>query len=120
MKLNHLHINVPNVKKAQDFYQNFFNFKVEFEHGDGVFLKDDVGFLLAIDPLQDNEAVDFPKWFHFGFCLESAKEVKDLYEKMKEDGVEFTRDYKEFGKDAANFYCRAPGSYNLEVTWNRD
>ncbi len=120
MRLNHLHINVPDVKKAQKFYQDFFNFKVEFEHGEGVFLKDSDGFLLALDPLENNEKVELPKWFHFGFCLDSAEEVKSLYEKMKANGVEFNREYKEFSEDAANFYCIAPGPYNMEVTWNRD
>lgn len=120
MKLNHLHINVPDIQKAKAFYQDFFNFEVAFDHGDGVFLKDSDGFLVALDPIKEDERVDFPDWYHFGFCLNSAKEVKTLFDKMKSSGVEFDREYKEFGDAAANFYCWAPGPYKLEVTWNKE
>lgn len=120
MKLNHLHIAVPDVKKAQHFYETFFNFKVAFEHGTCLFLKDDVGFLLAIDPLEKNEKVNFPSWYHFGFCVDSAAKVKELYSRMKDSGVEFARDYKEFGDAGANFLCWSPGPFKMEVSWNKD
>ncbi len=120
MKLNHLHINVPDVKQARKFYEDFLDFKLLFEHEPGVFLQDENGFQLAIDPLGNGEEVNFPSWFHFGFCVESAEKVKAIYEKMKVNDVKFARDYKEYGQDAANFYCWAPGPYQIEVTWNRD
>jgi hypothetical protein len=83
-------------------------------------LQDESGFQLALDPLGDEQDPDFPEWFHFGFCLKNMEEVKKLYEKMKLSGVEFSREYKEFGEDAANFYCWAPGPYRMEIAWNRD
>jgi catechol 2,3-dioxygenase-like lactoylglutathione lyase family enzyme len=119
MKLNHLHINVPNVKTARNFYEDFLDFTLLFEHEPGVFLQDESGFQLALDPLEEGESINLPSWFHFGFCVESAEKVKEIYEKMKAGGVEFSREYKEFGKDAANFYCVAPGPYQMEITWNR-
>lgn len=121
MNLNHLHINVPDIRKAQDFYERYFDFKLKFSHGDGVFLSSPEGFLLAIDPLEEGEKPhEFPKWFHFGFCLAAPEGVRELYSRMKSDGVEFSRELREFGGDAVNFYCWAPGNYRLEVTWNRE
>ncbi len=120
MKLNHLHLNVPDVKKARRFYEDFLDFKLLFEHEPGVFLQDEAGFQLALDPLDADEKTDFPSWFHFGFCVESAEKVQSIYQKMKAGGVEFAREYKEFGEDAANFYCWGPGPYRIEVAWNRD
>lgn len=120
MKLNHLHINVPNIAEARKFYEDFLDFKLLFEHGAGVFLQDEDGFQLALDPLGNDEKVNFPSWYHFGFCVENAEKVKTIYEKMKANGVEFARDYKEFGEDAANFYCWAPGPYKMEISWNRE
>lgn len=120
MKFNHLHIAVPDVRKARKFYEDFFDMKLAFEHGDGVFLKDGSGFLLAIDPLENGEKVNFPSWYHHGFCVENSARVKKIYERMKAAGVEFAREYKEFGEDAANFYCWSPGPFKLEVSWNRD
>ena len=120
MKLNHLHIAVPSVPKARKFYEDFFGMKLAFEHGEGIFLKDESGFLLAIDPLKEGEKVDFPSWYHHGFCVESAAKVKEIYEAMKANGVEFSREYKEFGEEAANFFCWSPGPFKLEVSWNKD
>jgi catechol 2,3-dioxygenase-like lactoylglutathione lyase family enzyme len=120
MKLNHLHINVPDINKAFLFYAEFFNFKVVSKDDESAFLKDESGFLLALDLLNQGENSDPPGWFHFGFCLEHPQQVKELYYKMKLAGVEFARELKEFGDSAVNFYCRAPGNYKLEVSWNRD
>jgi len=72
------------------------------------------------DPLKSREKVEFPDWYHLGFCVESATEVQSIFLKMKTAGIEFSREYKEFGDTAANFYCWAPGPYKLEVSWNKD
>lgn len=121
MNLNHLHINVSDVRKAQDFYERYFGFKLKFQHGDGAFLSDSQGFLLAIDPLKHGEKPhDFPDWFYFGFCLENPKDVRELYSRMKSEGIEFSRVLREFGENAVNFYCWAPGNCKLEVIWNQD
>jgi lactoylglutathione lyase len=121
MQLNHLHIAVPDVKKAQAFYEDFLDFSLAFDHGDGVFLKNADGFMLAIDPLENNEKVNFPSWYHFGFCVKSKEKVQSLYEKMKTSGIEFAREYTE-GDDGtwANFYAWSPGPFKMEITWNKD
>jgi catechol 2,3-dioxygenase-like lactoylglutathione lyase family enzyme len=120
MKLNHLHIAVPDVSAAQKFYEDFFGFKLAFDHNGCIFLKDSAGFLLAIDPLKSGESIHFPDWYHHGFCVESAAQVKAIFNQMKAAGVSFSRDYKEFGESAANFYCWSPGPIKLEVSWNKD
>jgi catechol 2,3-dioxygenase-like lactoylglutathione lyase family enzyme len=120
MKLNHLHIAVPDVKMAQKFYEDFFDMTLAFNHGNGVFLKDTTGFLLAIDPILEGTTVNLPSWYHHGFCLDNAEQVKTIYLKMKAAGVEMSRDYQEFGDSAANFYCWSPGPIQCEVSWNRD
>ena len=120
MELNHLHVNVPDVKAAQLFYEQYFNFKLLFLDRDGVFLGDGKGFLLALDPLKPDEPPpEFPAWFHFGFCVSGPEAVKALFQRMKSDGVKFARELREFGVDAVNFYCWAPGGYKLEVSWNK-
>ena len=120
MNLNHLHIAVPDVATARKFYEDFFGMELAFEHGKGVFLKDPSGFLLAIDPLQDGEQINFPPWYHHGFCVENVEKVNSTFNKMKAAGIEFAREYQEFGDDAANFYCWSPGPLKLEVSWNKE
>jgi hypothetical protein len=38
---------------------------------------------------------------------------------MKAAGVEFYREYREYGKDGANFLCWSPGPFKMEISWNR-
>jgi catechol 2,3-dioxygenase-like lactoylglutathione lyase family enzyme len=117
MKLNHLHLSVPNAKEASDFYMKFFAFRFAFSEYDGkmIFLRDEAGFLLALHDLKEGETVQFPAWHHFGFCVETKNKVKETFEKMKSAGIEFASEYKE-DKHWASFYCWAPGPYKLEVS----
>jgi hypothetical protein len=64
--------------KARAFYETFFGFRFAFEEkAEGlVFLRDDADFLLALHQSEDGKAVDFPSWFHFGFCRDSLKHEK--------------------------------------------
>ncbi len=52
--------------------------------------------------------------------MESQAKVKEVFDRMKAGGVEFSREYREFGEDAANFFCWSPGPYKLEVSWNKE
>lgn len=84
---------------------------------DLIFMKDDAGFLLAIHEVKPGESAEFPSWFHYGFCIESREGVKEISNRMKSAGIEFTREYHEEA-DWANFYCWAPGQIKLEVSWD--
>lgn len=116
--MNHVHIGTNNLGKSKEFYEFFFGFKKKFDHGEGVFLEDEKGFLIAIYPV--NETPNFPSWFHLGFCLDSKTEVKAIYDKMVLQQVKFDKDYQEFGEDAAAFYVFDPDGYKIEVSWHND
>ncbi len=118
MNLNHIHIGTKNLGKSREFYESFFGFRKKFDHGDGVFLENESGFLIAIDPV--DEIPTFPSWFHLGFCLNDPKTVKSIYEKMKTKGVKFAKDYAEYGDDAVAFYCFDPDGFKVEVSWHKD
>ena len=118
VNMNHLHLSVPDLKKARSFYEEFFGFRFAFEEPALLFLRDSAGFLLALHELKAGEKVEFPKWFHFGFCVENRERVKELHAKLKNGGVEFARDLTE-ETAWANFYCWAPGPYKLEVSWDQ-
>ncbi len=118
MTLNHIHIGTKDLGRSKEFYESFFGFKKKFDHDDGVFLEDDNGFLLAIDPV--NELPQFPNWFHLGFCLDSKEQVKLIYEKMTTQGIKFAKDYQEYGDEAAAFYAYDPDGFKIEVSWHKD
>lgn len=90
MTLNHIHIGTKDVKKSVEFYSNLFGFKKKFDHDPGLFIDNEAGFLIAIDPV--DEIPVFPSWFHIGFCLNSESEVQKIYQKAKEMKVKIARD----------------------------
>ena len=82
MTLNHIHIGTKDLKKSVEFYSNLFGFKKKFDHEPGIFLDNEAGFLIAIDPV--DEIPVFPSWFHIGFCLNTESEVQKIYQKVKD------------------------------------
>lgn len=82
MNLNHIHIGTKDLKKSVELYSSIFGFKKKFrfDHDPGIFLDNETGFLIAIDPVDDIPT--FPSWFHIGFCLDSESEVQKIYQKV--------------------------------------
>lgn len=119
--MNHLHIKASDLEATRKFYEMYFGFQKAFDcHEDAAFLIDDGGFLLAIFQYKPGEPkVSFPEWYHHGFCLTDESDVRDLYTKMRRDGVEFARQLKEFDDGTVNFYCVDPAGYKVEVSFNR-
>jgi len=119
MHLNHLHIKAPDLESADRFYRDYFGFKTAFEHEGASFLIDDGGFLLAIFQYKPGEKrFTYPEWYHFGFCLTDESAVRELYARMRADGVEFARPLKEYDDGTVNFYCLDPAGHKVEVSWN--
>lgn len=66
------------------------------------------------------EDLPLPAWFHFGFCLSSKEEVRNLFEKMKQDSLKFPRELTAFGDEALTYYVLDPAGNKIEVRWIRD
>lgn len=121
MKMNHLHIKAHNVTATSAFYKKYFGFTEAFPHESGEFLMDEFGFLLAIFPYSQNESSHrYPEWFHFGFCVEREDIARNLYKKMRQEGVDLPRPLKEFDDGTVNFYCQDPAGHKIEVAWHPD
>jgi catechol 2,3-dioxygenase-like lactoylglutathione lyase family enzyme len=118
MNLNHIHIGTKDLKRSVDFYSIIFGFKKKFEHPPGIFLENDVGFLMAIDPVNDIPL--FPSWFHFGFCLKSDEKVREIYKKAKEHRVEIARDLMTEKDQFSSFFIFDPDGYKIEVSWHKE
>jgi lactoylglutathione lyase len=113
-----MHLAVPSLAKARGFYESFFGFRFFFAEDGIVFLRDEAGFLLALHETKQDEKIDFPSWFHFGFCMDTPEKVKAVYQKLKAEGVGFARDLQAHD-DWVTFSCWAPGPYKLEVSWDK-
>ena len=116
MTLNHVHLAATDVAKTRDFYERYFDFRVEREHGDGLFLRDESGFLIALDPTA--EPFEFPDWFHLGFCLGSESEVHALHRRAVAESAQIVRELRsELGEYAA-FHLADPDGRRIEVSWH--
>jgi len=118
MTLNHLHIGTRNLENSRQFYETYFGFKKKFDHAPGIFLEDEKGFLLAIDPVDNVPTL--PSWYHLGFCLDSEAQVLNIYEKMKTAGVPMARDLMTEKEQFASFFVLDPDGYKLEVSWHNE
>ena len=114
MELNHLHLHVADVASARVFYERWFGFREQAQHGAVLFLRDAGGLDLALAP--DAAAESMPAWFHFGFRLDSVGEVRALHTTMVEAGVDITQDFQDWG-DLAAFRCADEDGYQIEVYW---
>jgi catechol-2,3-dioxygenase len=110
MDLNHLHLHVRNLGRAQRFY---FRFRERVRHGNILFLRNTSGFDLALAP--DRTPSSFPEWFHFGFRLGSARAVRKLHNRMISGGVQV--EGVEEHADYVTFRCRDSEGYGIEVYW---
>lgn len=118
MNLNHIHIGTKSLKMSVDFYSEIFGFKKKFDHSPGVFLDNDAGFLIAIDPV--DEVPQLPGWFHFGFCLGSEAEVHKVHDRVKELNVQIARDLMAEMGEFASFFILDPDGYKIEVSWHNE
>jgi catechol 2,3-dioxygenase-like lactoylglutathione lyase family enzyme len=116
MQLNHLHIKTTDVPKSRAFYERYFGFRLERESESGaIFMLDDANLLLTLVPYKDNDP-RMPDWFHLGFCQGETQIVRDIYAKMKADGVKFSGEFNDMGEDGVAFYAIDPGGNKVEVS----
>ena len=118
MTINHVHLAAKDVARTRAFYEHYFGFRMECEHGKGVFLRDASGFLIALDPT--HEPVSFPSWFHLGFCLDSAAEVNALHQKALAGEATIVRKLLSEPGLYASFYLADPDGCPLEVSWHAE
>ena len=118
LNINHIHIGTMDLKKSVDFYSSIFGFKKKFDHDPGIFLDNEAGFLIAIDPV--DEIPKFPSWFHIGFCLDSESEVQKIYQKVKQSDIEIAREMMTEKDQFTSFFIYDPDGYKIEVSWHSE
>lgn len=118
MDLNHLNLRVGDARACRDFYERHFGFRPAFEAEGGFFVRNDVGFLLALVPADPHQPL--PAGFHIGFGLGSPEEVVHLHETLVGDGVDATQIEDERpAEDYVTFRCFDPDGTEIEVFWER-
>jgi catechol 2,3-dioxygenase-like lactoylglutathione lyase family enzyme len=118
MNLNHVHLGTKNLDNSVGFYQNLFGFRKKFDHPPGIFLENEFGFLLAIDPVE--ELPNFPSWYHLGFCVSSEQAALAMYQKCKSANVKIVRELMHQENEFVSFFILDPDGYKLEVSWHNE
>lgn len=116
MTINHVHLAALDVAATQAFYQRYFGFQKERDHGDGVFLRDAEGFLIALEPAE--HPARLPSWFHLGFCQRSEADVLALYQRAVEGRAQIVRELLAEPGEYAAFYLADPDGCRIEVSWH--
>ena len=115
MRLNHLNLTVPDVRRTREFFETYFGFRCLAERGRGALavLADQSGFILSLNNFDKAAKVEYPGAFHIGFMQESRERVDEIYQRLTSGGFD-AEPPREF-HGAWTFYFRAPGGFLVEV-----
>ncbi len=116
MTLNHVHLGSAHCAETQAFYEKFFGFRIESQHGHSVFMRDAAGFLLVLEP--EAAPHPFPSSFHLGFCQAHDHAVRELHSQFKAAGIPFARELLAEKGEYASFYVQDPDGVRIEVSWH--
>lgn len=116
MKINHMNLVVPNILETALFFEKYFNFKIQKTMGEILsILHGDDDFVLIISNFPKTATFEYPADFHIGFYQDNAGKVTEIFEKLKNDGVELPQQPQQI-RDRFGFYFHAPGKILIEIT----
>ena len=104
MRVNHLHLMVPDVPAATTFFEKYFELRKASGNSGLTVLLDDGGFVLT--------SRTYPENFHVGFFLDSENKVDAVHGRMAADGIDVEAPQR---THAYSFYVKAPGGFLVEV-----
>jgi catechol-2,3-dioxygenase len=87
--VKHVHLSSRDHAASQRFYAAYFDYHFDavFPRGEGIdatIIRSPTGFQIF---LEAGSSDALPAWFHFGFFVESAAAVREVYARMVEAGV---------------------------------
>jgi catechol 2,3-dioxygenase-like lactoylglutathione lyase family enzyme len=113
MRVNHLHLMVPDVPAASAFFEKYFALRRSGGNAGLTVLLDDSGFVLTLMKMAARSDVKaYPDNFHVGFFLESEARVDQLNQRMRDDGLDVAAPRR---AHAYSYYVSAPGGVMVEV-----
>ncbi|MBV8276766.1 MAG: VOC family protein [Verrucomicrobia bacterium] len=115
MRLNHVDLQVSDIPAAARFFETLFGLRKVYQRkGQIALLEDEAGFCFGLSNLHNSPAPVYPPDFHVGFILETADQVRSIYERVRAAGVAIKFDLQEAGTNFA-FQCVGPDNIPVEV-----
>ena len=112
MKVNHLHLMVPDVPAASAFFEKYFELRKTSGNAGLTVLLDDGGFVLTLMKMGSKSSRTYPENFHVGFFLDSEARVNAIHGRMTADGINADAPTR---THAYSFYVKAPGDFLVEI-----
>ncbi len=112
MKVNHLHLMVPDVRAAAAFFEKYFELRKTAGNAGLTVLLDDDGFVLTLMKAGSTSTAAYPANFHVGFFVPDESRVDTLHRRMADDGLGVSAPQR---AHAYSFYVNAPGGFLVEV-----
>jgi catechol-2,3-dioxygenase len=114
MQLNHLDLQVYDVRTSAAFFERYFGLCVRSNPGSAalVILTDESGFVLVLQRAKPDER--YPSGFHLGFLLNDVASVHSLHARALADGTPVS-DVIVNGRGTM-IYLTAPEGYHVEVS----
>jgi len=112
MRVNHLHLMVPDVPAAATFFEKYFELRRRGGNSGLTVMLDDAGFVLTLMKLGHQSTTAYPRNFHVGFFLDSEAKVDAIHARMAADGLQVAAPVRDH---AYSFYVGAPGGFQVEV-----
>ena len=116
MRVNHLNLTVPDVRKTAEFLTTYFGLHDRGGNA-GMTLLTDVpgydGMILTLMKARASTFQGYPETFHIGFFIDDRAEVDALAARLRADGYD-ADEPKDTGH-SYGFYVKAPGGVLVEV-----
>ena len=112
MRVNHLHLMVPDVRATSTFFEKYFDLRKSGGNAGLTVLLDDSGFVLTLMKISSSSGGAYPDHFHVGFFLDAETRVDELNARMRADGLEVPPPQR---AHTYSFYVQAPGGVTVEV-----
>ncbi|MBS1958505.1 MAG: VOC family protein [Bdellovibrionales bacterium] len=119
LKMNHLSFPQQEAVKEARFFEEYFGAKIEFfdEASKSVLIKHgDIDIVME----GTTEPVEWHKDFHFGFELETKKEVVNMFEKLKCSSATIETEVHNRAGRGSRFFGRTPGGVQFEINTRED
>jgi lactoylglutathione lyase len=112
MRMNHLHLMVPDVRATTGFFEKYFALRRLSGNAGLTVLLDDGGFVLTVMKRSGKSVNPYPDNFHVGFFVTDVERVEEMYKRMLDDGLAPSAPRREH---SYSFYVNAPGGFLVEV-----
>jgi catechol 2,3-dioxygenase-like lactoylglutathione lyase family enzyme len=117
MQLKHLNLTTSDVAGLAAFFERFFAFKRQLEHGSGAFtlMINEEDFVLTLMKAKRRDPA-YPETFHVGFYVNDEAAVQAKRDELAAAGLSPSeiRDAESNGR-GTHFYCTAPGNVLVEI-----